>query len=114
MAMVIAWQTINAVRRPSSTRFTRGFLIVTPGITIRDRLRVLQPNDPYAYYDSRELVPQDMLPDLGRATIVITNYHAFMPVSYTHLDVYKRQRWARRIRAARLARRSLRSREAKT
>ena len=78
MAMVIAWQTINAVRRPSSTRFTRGFLIVTPGITIRDRLRVLQPNDPYAYYDSRELVPQDMLPDLGRATIVITNYHAFM------------------------------------
>jgi hypothetical protein len=29
MAMVIAWQTINAVRRPSSSRFTRGFLVVT-------------------------------------------------------------------------------------
>jgi type III restriction enzyme len=77
MAMVIAWQTINAVRRPSSSRFTRGFLVVTPGITIRDRLRVLQPNDPDAFYASHELVPQDMLPDLGRATIVITNYHAF-------------------------------------
>ncbi len=77
MAMLIAWQTINAVRRPSSKRFTRGFLVVTPGLTIRDRLRVLQPNDPDSYYQSRELVPGDMLGDLERAKIVITNYHAF-------------------------------------
>jgi type III restriction enzyme len=77
MAMIIAWQTINAVRRSNSKHFTRGFLIVTPGITIKDRLRVLQPNDPDSYYRSRELVPADMLPDLGRAKIVITNYHAF-------------------------------------
>ncbi|MDI6711024.1 MAG: DEAD/DEAH box helicase family protein [Bacillota bacterium] len=77
MAMLIAWQTINAVRRPNSKRFTRGFLVVCPGLTIRDRLRVLQPNDPDSYYQSRELVPNDMLGDLQRAKIVITNYHAF-------------------------------------
>ena len=77
MAMLIAWQTINAVRRPQSSRFTRGFLVVTPGITIKDRLRVLQPNDPDSYYQSRELVPSDMLPDLEKAKIVITNFHAF-------------------------------------
>lgn len=77
MAMLIAWQTINAVRRTNSKKFTRGFLVVTPGLTIRDRLRVLQPNDPDSYYQSRELVPSDMLTDLGRAKIVITNYHAF-------------------------------------
>jgi type III restriction enzyme len=77
MAMIIAWQTINAVRHPTSSRFTRGFLVVTPGITIKDRLRVLQPNDPDSYYASRELVPNDLLNDLGRAKIVITNYHAF-------------------------------------
>ena len=77
MAMIIAWQTINAVRRPNSKKFTRGFLVVTPGITIKDRLRVLQPNDPDSYYASRELIPQDMLPDLERAKIVITNYHSF-------------------------------------
>ena len=46
MAMLIAWQTINAVRRPAGKKFTRGFVVVTPGLTIRDRLRVLQPNDP--------------------------------------------------------------------
>ncbi|MCY3800692.1 MAG: DEAD/DEAH box helicase family protein [Chloroflexi bacterium] len=77
MAMLIAWQTLNAVRRPNSQNFTRGFLVVAPGITIRDRLRVLQPNDPDSYYQSRELVPPDMLRDLNKAKIVITNYHAF-------------------------------------
>jgi len=79
MAMLIAWQTINAVRRPNSKKFTRGFLVVTPGLTIRDRLRVLQPNDPDSYYQSRELVPGDVLGDLDRAKIVITNFHAFKP-----------------------------------
>jgi len=77
MAMIIAWQTINAVRRPSSKNFTRGFLVCAPGLTIKDRLRVLQPNDPDSYYASRELVPNDMLEDINRAKIVITNYHAF-------------------------------------
>ncbi len=57
MAMIIAWQTVNAVRRPGSKRFTRGFLVVAPGVTIRDRLRVLQPNDPDAYYASPSWCP---------------------------------------------------------
>ena len=77
MAMLIAWQTVNAVRRPQSQKFTRGFLVVAPGLTIKDRLRVLQPNDPDSYYQKRELVPSDMLDDVFRAKIVITNYHAF-------------------------------------
>ena len=77
MAMIIAWQTLNAARHPDSKKFTRGFLVVTPGLTIRDRLRVLQPNDPDSYYASRELVPHSMLRELGAAKIVITNYHAF-------------------------------------
>ena len=77
MAMLIAWQTINAVRRPGTKKFTRGFLVVTPGLTIKERLRVLQPNDPDSYYENRELVPSDMIEDVKRAKIVITNYHAF-------------------------------------
>lgn len=77
MAMLIAWQTVNAVRHPGSKQFTRGFLIVTPGLTIKDRLRVLQPNDPENYYSNREIVPGDLLGEVERAKIVITNYHAF-------------------------------------
>jgi type III restriction enzyme len=77
MAMLIAWQTLNAVRRPGTKTFTRGFLVVTPGLTIRDRLRVLQPNDPDNYYSTRELVPSELLEDIKKAKIVITNFHAF-------------------------------------
>ncbi len=62
---------------PGSKTFSRGFLIVAPGITIRDRLRVLQPNDPDSYYRHREIVPPDMLGEIDKAKIVITNYHAF-------------------------------------
>jgi type III restriction enzyme len=64
--MLIVWQTVNAVRRPNSKRFSRGFLVVAPGLTIRDRLRVLQPNDPDSYFKDRELVPGDMLGELDR------------------------------------------------
>src|ERR1035441_3820534 len=77
MAMTIAWQTINAARHPQGKRFTRGFLVVAPGLTIKDRLRVLQPNDPDSYYASRELVPTDLLDEVNRAKIVITNYNSF-------------------------------------
>jgi type III restriction enzyme len=77
MAMLIAWQTINAARHPGSSRFTKGFLVVAPGLTIRDRLRVLQPNDTESYFRRMKLVPQDLVPELGKARIVITNYHAF-------------------------------------
>jgi type III restriction enzyme len=77
MAMLIAWQTINAARHPGSSRFTKGFLVVAPGLTIRDRLRVLQPNDTESYFKRMELVPQDLVGELGKARIVITNYHAF-------------------------------------
>ncbi len=77
MAMLMAWQTVNAVRSPTSSLFSRGFLIITPGITIRDRLRVLLPDDPDNYYRTRELLPPDMLGDIAKAKIVISNFHAF-------------------------------------
>jgi type III restriction enzyme len=76
MAMLIAWQTVNAVRTPTSNLFSRGFLVVAPGITIKDRLRVLFPNDIDSYYRARELVPGDMLEDINKAKIIVTNFHA--------------------------------------
>src|SRR3989304_3741189 len=59
-------------------RFSDAFLIVTPGITIRDRLRVLLPTDPDNYYRQRDVLPPDLLERLGQARIVITNYHGFL------------------------------------
>lgn len=77
MAMLIAWQTLNKKRNPHDSRFTNSFLIVSPGITIRDRLRVLLPSDPNSYYRELDLVPPELRAELGTAKIVITNFHAF-------------------------------------
>ena len=75
MAMLIAWQTLNASR--NATRFTNRFLIVAPGITVKDRLRVLWPADANNTYTLHDIVPLDLRDRLQSAHIVITNFHAF-------------------------------------
>jgi type III restriction enzyme len=79
MAMLIAWQVLNKAAAPNDKRFSRRFLVVSPGVTIRDRLRVLLPQQEGNYYRERDLVPADLVPALLTAQIVITNYHVFLP-----------------------------------
>ena len=77
MAMMIAWHSLNKIANAQDPLYSDSFLIVTPGITIRDRLRVLLPNDPQNYYRAMDIVPPDLLEELGKAKIIITNFHAF-------------------------------------
>lgn len=65
---------------PQDARFSDTFFVVTPGITIRDRLRVLLllPNDPQNYYRQRDILPAQLMEQLGQAKILITNFHAFL------------------------------------
>lgn len=77
MNMIIAWQALNKFANPQDKRFSDTFLVVTPGITIRDRLRVLLPNDPDNYYRQRDILPNDLLQHLQQVKIIITNFHAF-------------------------------------
>ena len=77
MGMLIAWLALNKLTNPQDARFADTFLIVTPGITIRDRLRVLLPNDPNNYYRLHDLVPPDDLAELCKTKMVITNFHTF-------------------------------------
>ena len=79
MAMIVAWQMLNKLANAQDARFSDTFLFVTPGITIRDRLRVLLPNDPGNYYRQRDIVPSHMQDQLSRGKILITNFHAFKP-----------------------------------
>lgn len=78
MAMLIAWHTLNKAASPNDARFVKRFLVVTPGITIRDRLRVLLPADEDNYYRLRDVVPADLWGSLRSAEIVITNFHTFL------------------------------------
>jgi len=67
MAMMIAWHTLNKLASAQNPRFSDTFLVITPGITIRDRLRVLMPNDPENYYRKHDVVPGDIRGDLQKA-----------------------------------------------
>jgi len=77
MAMIIAWHTLNKKAAPTDSRFSDTFLVVTPGITIKDRLRVLVPSDDNNYYRERDLVPVHLFTELLQAQILITNFHGF-------------------------------------
>jgi len=77
MAMLIAWHTLNKAAYPQDARFSNTFLLIAPGITIRDRLRVLLPNDPQNYYRQRDILPAHEMVQLGQTKIIITNFHAF-------------------------------------
>lgn len=79
MAMLIAWQALNKFENPQDARFSDSFLVLTPGITIRDRLRVLLPNDPSNYYRKFDVLPIDLLQELCKAKILITNFHQLKP-----------------------------------
>jgi len=78
MSMLIAWQTLNKAANPHDGRFSDAFLVVSPGITIRDRLRVLLPTDAENYYRSLDIVPSHLRDQLGQARIVVTNFHVFL------------------------------------
>jgi type III restriction enzyme len=75
MAMIIAYHALNKIHYPQDTRFTDAFVIIVPGITIRDRLNVLLPNDPKNYYRERDIVSYQDFDLLQQATIFITNFH---------------------------------------
>ena len=79
MAMLIAWQTLNKIANPQDSRFAKRFLVIAPGVTIRDRLMVLKPGHAGNYYRERDLVPDDLFQQLQQANIFITNYHVFLP-----------------------------------
>src|SRR5918996_481076 len=57
MAMTIAWQVLNALTYPHRKDFSRAIFIVTPGLTVKERLQVLYPSHENNYYDAFNILP---------------------------------------------------------
>ncbi len=76
MAMVAAWHILNKVSYPRDTRFSKHILIIAPGLTVKSRLAVLNPENPENYYEAFRIVPPAMLDKLRQGKIVIQNWHA--------------------------------------
>ena len=60
--------------------------MVTLDISIKDQLHVFQPSAPEPYQRNRELVPGDLLDDLGGPEIVVINFHTFRRCEETDLS----------------------------
>lgn len=93
MAMLILYNFLNKRVNPQDIHYADHFLICAPGITIRDRLGVLQLDnsqrsnnfDRTDYYHQRGLIPIQFEKELGglNSSITIINYQQFMPRVYS-------------------------------
>lgn len=75
MAMLIAWQVLNKVANPQDKKFSKNILIVAPGITVKSRLSVLNPNEPNNYYEEFNIIPPGLIERLRQGKIKIINWH---------------------------------------
>lgn len=76
MAMISAWHILNKVTRPTDPRFAKHILVVAPGLTVKNRLAVLEPSHLENYYEHFRIVPSAMLDKLRQGKVVIRNWHA--------------------------------------
>lgn len=76
MAQLIAWNILNKVANAKDTRFSKNVLVVAPGLTVRNRLSVLNPTDKGNYYEEFNVVPTGLMDSLRQGKIKILNWHA--------------------------------------
>jgi type III restriction enzyme len=75
MAMLAAWQILINIASPEDPRYTRFLLILTPNLTIRNRLQVLKPDEVGNYFDEFNVVPYDFRERLRQGKLKVTNWH---------------------------------------
>lgn len=92
MAMIITWQVLNALTYPKRNKhFARAIFIVAPGLTVKERLRVLYPGEPDNYYDAFDLCPSMVLRQkLNQVELLIENWHSLMPLKEQDRSVVKK------------------------
>ena len=80
MSMLIAWAFCNR-GRSGDTRFPSAALIVCPNTIIKERLQVLRTDCVENYYKEFDIVPSQLMPELQKGKVLVTNWHLFAPES---------------------------------
>jgi len=76
MGMLAAWSILNHLAMPNDERFSDTVLVVCPNVTIRERLRELDPAlGDLSLYRTRQLVPPHRMEDLRRGEVMVANWH---------------------------------------
>lgn len=86
MSQLIAWHVLNKVANGKDTRFSKNVLVVAPGITVRNRLSVLNPFDKQNYYEEFNIVPQGMMETLRQGKTKIIHWHTLAWDTQKKLD----------------------------
>lgn len=91
MALIITWQTLNALSYPKDGRFSSAIFIVAPGLTVKSRLQVLYPGNEKNVYDEFRLCPNDVMRQkLNRVELLVENWHSLMPLKEQDRSVVKK------------------------
>jgi type III restriction enzyme len=80
MGMLAAWSILNKAHNRGDARFSDVVLVVCPNVTIRSRLRELDPEyGEGSIYRTRDLVPPALMKDLTQGKVLVMNWHGFEP-----------------------------------
>ena len=79
MAMLIVWHTLLYLRggKKHREKHAKTFIIITPGITVRERLQELDPSKRGNIFDAVNLVPARYREDINQACVRVINFQAF-------------------------------------
>ena len=95
MALIAAWSGLNKVGNRNDARFSDQVLVVSPNITVRDRLAGaggLDPKDPESVFAEFDLVPPQYSGLIGQIRIQVMNWHQLAPKEDPKRSVVRRGR----------------------
>jgi type III restriction enzyme len=95
MALIAAWSGLNKVASRQDTRFSDQILVLSPNITVRDRLvgvGGLDPRHPKSVFVEFDLIPPQYSGLIGQIHLQVMNWHQLAPKEDPKRSVVRRGR----------------------
>jgi type III restriction enzyme len=75
ITMIAAWNILNKVNDSKDNRFSKNILAVAPGLTVKNRLKVIDPNEKDNYFEAFNIVPVNLMDKLRQGNVKVINWH---------------------------------------
>lgn len=95
MALIATWSGLNKVASRQDTRFSDQILVISPNITVRDRLTGsggLDPRHPKSVFAEFDLIPPQYSGLMGQIHLQVMNWHQLAPKEDPKRSVVRRGR----------------------
>ena len=91
MGLIITWQVLNALTYPKRKEFSKAMFVVTPGLTVKERLQVLYSGHEKNVYDEFSICPNEaMRQKVNQMVLLVENWHTLMPLKEMDRSVVKK------------------------